>query len=234
MVEALWKKYAFPVQMKAQILALLLFLAVCVYAVYQITKTPDMPLPEGFETKDDPESEDDEEEEEKEEEKKQNEEPETRDVASAPIQTTSLTPMGQSFLDVVKASGANLSLVPTEANLQRASVGQKEEAEGFIDNVLTKASKGTKESPALLSKEDLYALYEPLQHTIKPHQKAPTVLPALSSDVSTDKGTLAEKIKMNQIYTPSIRQMIRDDISTAVQEEVNAAENPYEVSYSCI
>jgi hypothetical protein len=75
--------------------------------------------------------------------------------------------------------------------------------------------------------------YKPSATIIKPHEKVPKQLPTMTASVGTDAGTKAQEIAMNNIYTPSIRQMIRDDVAQTVREEVEANQinNPYAVNY---
>ena len=75
--------------------------------------------------------------------------------------------------------------------------------------------------------------YTPSQTVIKPHEQVPKMLPTMTALLDTDKNTQAQQIAMNTIYTPSIRQMIRDDVKDVVREEIEANQinNPYAVNY---
>jgi hypothetical protein len=86
----------------------------------------------------------------------------------------------------------------------------------------------------IVDKDALLASYKKHQEKIKPHEALPTGLniPSLSSKLATDKGTMAETIKAGEYLSPSVRQMIRDDVSKVVREEVDGSYyNPNEVKY---
>ena len=75
--------------------------------------------------------------------------------------------------------------------------------------------------------------YKPSVTVIKPHEQVPKMLPTMTASTETDKNTQAQQIALNAVYTPSIRQMIRDDVKDVVREEVEANQinNPYAVNY---
>lgn len=87
----------------------------------------------------------------------------------------------------------------------------------------------------IVEKDAIMAAYKKHQETIRPHESLPTTLdlPSLSSSLPTDKGTMAETINSGEYLSPSVRQMIRDDVSKVVREEVDGSYyNPNEVKYS--
>lgn len=75
--------------------------------------------------------------------------------------------------------------------------------------------------------------YTPSQTVIKPHEQVPKMLPTMTALAATDKNTQAQQIALDSVYTPSIRQMIRDDVKDVVREEVEANQihNPYAINY---
>ncbi len=85
----------------------------------------------------------------------------------------------------------------------------------------------------IVDKDAIMAAYEKHQERIKPHETPSDILPSLTSKLATDKGTMAETIKAGEYLSPSVRQMIRDDVSKVVREEVEGSQyyNPHEVKY---
>ena len=53
--------------------------------------------------------------------------------------------------------------------------------------------------------------YKPHQEMIKPHMIPRTVKATAPNKVASDAGTQAETIRENEVVTPSIREMVRDD-----------------------
>ncbi len=86
----------------------------------------------------------------------------------------------------------------------------------------------------IVDKDAIMAAYKKHQETIKPHEKPSDILPSLTASLPTDKGTMAETIKAGEYLSPSVRQMIRDDVSKVVREEVEGSQyyNPHEVKYN--
>lgn len=83
---------------------------------------------------------------------------------------------------------------------------------------------------ALLNKQ---APYTPNPIVIKPHETPKVEPPSLTASVTTDRGTQAEKILQDSIFTPSLRQQIRDDVSGTIEDVFDEGFlNPYEVTYT--
>jgi len=59
--------------------------------------------------------------------------------------------------------------------------------------------------------EDNASNYKPHQEIIKPHMTPRVVNPTSTGKVASDAGTQAETIRENEVLTPSIREMVRDD-----------------------
>ena len=53
--------------------------------------------------------------------------------------------------------------------------------------------------------------YKPHQEVIKPHMTPRVVNPTAPIKVASDNGTQAEAIRENEVVSPSIREMVRDD-----------------------
>jgi hypothetical protein len=107
-------------------------------------------------------------------------------------------------------------------------------------NLATKVEDPTKDQLALAQGAGITPTakqpsveYTPTPTIIKPHEKVPTMLPTMTASTESDKNTQAQQIALNAVYTPSIRQMIRDDVKDVVREEVEANQinNPYAVNY---
>jgi hypothetical protein len=106
-------------------------------------------------------------------------------------------------------------------------------------NLATKVEDPTKEQLDLVQgagvtpTAPLTTSYQPSATIIKPHEKVPLQLPTMTATAQTDKDTQAQQIALNTVYTPSIRQMIRDDVRDVVREEVEANQinNPYAIDY---
>jgi hypothetical protein len=80
--------------------------------------------------------------------------------------------------------------------------------------------------PGALTSEP--SIYKAFQQYLKPHETPAAAQPALTAN---QKG--ADAVLANAILTPSIRQMIRDDVREAVADELAAQEpeNEYEITY---
>ena len=126
----------------------------------------------------------------------------------------------QNLLQAIQQRIGNSGNVPTDTNLSMASDGSKD-ASGVWQG--KGSSKGVDASGS--------DVYVPNQETIYPHQRPPAQPPRLTATVPTDAGTQAEAIQTNQILTPSMRQMIRSDVKSAIKEEVNDIQNQYEITY---
>jgi hypothetical protein len=85
----------------------------------------------------------------------------------------------------------------------------------------------------IVDKDAILAAYQKHQEVIKPHETPSNIIPSLTSKLATDKGTMAETIRAGEYLSPSVRQMIRDDVSKVVREEVEGSQyyNPHEVKY---
>ena len=109
---------------------------------------------------------------------------------------------------------ANPMNVPTQGNLQTIQEGST--------------------AIPVLTLEEIKAKYLPLAQKLKPHEQPMAKPSPLTSHVQTDKGTLAEKIQQESRLAPSLRDMIRKDVSDVVRQELEGAQydNPYEVRYT--
>lgn len=92
---------------------------------------------------------------------------------------------------------------------------------------------GSSVATPVLTREEILATYAPHLLTIKPHQSAPTPRTPLTASVPTDKGTGAEAILSSSVVTPSLRDMIRRDVSDVIRQELEGAQydNPNEIKY---
>ena len=59
--------------------------------------------------------------------------------------------------------------------------------------------------------KDMGSGYKPHQEVIKPHMTPRTVNQTATGKVASDNGTHAEAIRENEVLTPSVREMLRDD-----------------------
>ena len=75
------------------------------------------------------------------------------------------------------------------------------------------------------------AEYKPHQEIIRAHMTPAEIKAALTAKVASDKGTQAQEIQDGAFLTPSLRDMIRNDIKKAIKDEMNEIKNEYEVSY---
>jgi hypothetical protein len=144
---------------------------------------------------------------------------------------------------LVSASAENRGQTGANSSYSQAVATLTPEFKNFLKqvqaNIATKVEDPTKEQLALAQGAGVAPVasatpsYTPSATIIKPHEKVPLQLPTMTANLSTDKGTQAQEIAMNNIYTPSIRQMIRDDVKEVVREEVEANQinNPYAVNY---
>ena len=125
-------------------------------------------------------------------------------------QTATLTPELTKFLEQVKTRVPVEYPSPTAANLAAA---QGEDASGSLI------------VPGSLFSDP--AVYKAFQKYIKPHETPTAEPPGLTAN---QKG--AEAVQADAILTPSMRQMIRDDVRKAVGEELQAATDEYNNEYS--
>ena len=74
-------------------------------------------------------------------------------------------------------------------------------------------------------------LYTPNQQIIRPHMTPEELKAAILAKVAGDRGTQAQTIQEDSILTPSVRDMIRDDVKKAIKDEFNEINNEYEIRY---
>ena len=143
---------------------------------------------------------------------------------------------------LVKATAADRGQSGDESEYAQAVGTLTPEFKKFLKevqaNVATKVEDPTDDQLALaqgagLTPTPSASTYTPSATIIKPHQTPFPTLPTITANAATDKGTKANKILIDSIYTPSIRQMIRDDVAKTVREEVEANQinNPYSIDY---
>jgi hypothetical protein len=79
-----------------------------------------------------------------------------------------------------------------------------------------------------------YSSYFPHQKTIRSHQTPHTETIAVSANAPTDRGTVAEKIAIDDKKIASLRQNIRDEVANVVRDELNGSAffNQYQINYS--
>jgi hypothetical protein len=77
------------------------------------------------------------------------------------------------------------------------------------------------------------ATYTPLTQRIRPHENLPENFPTMTASASTDKGTGVDAILKDEKKMSSIRQMIRDEIASAVRDELSGSRlfNQYQINY---
>jgi hypothetical protein len=75
------------------------------------------------------------------------------------------------------------------------------------------------------------AEYKPNQPIIKAHMTPTQIKTIVAAKVNSDLNTQAQTIQENSVITPSIREMIRNDVKKAIREEIQAINNEYEVQY---
>lgn len=73
--------------------------------------------------------------------------------------------------------------------------------------------------------------YTPSQQVLPPHKTPMTQPQALTATSTTDGFTGVANIQADAILTPSVRQMIRDDVKKAVKDELTTIQNEYEIVY---
>ena len=73
--------------------------------------------------------------------------------------------------------------------------------------------------------------YKAHQEIIRPHMTPAELKAAIIAKVASDRGTQAQEIQEGSILTPSVRDMIRDDVKKAIKDEIRDINNEYEVSY---
>ena len=73
--------------------------------------------------------------------------------------------------------------------------------------------------------------YKPHQQIIRPHMTPAEVNAAIQARVSADRGTQAQTIQEESVLTPSVRDMIRNDVKKAIKDEIRDINNEYEIQY---
>ena len=73
--------------------------------------------------------------------------------------------------------------------------------------------------------------YKPHQEIIRAHMTPTELKAAIQANVTYDKGTQAQAIQDASILTPSVRDMIRNDVKKAIRDEMNEINNEYEIKY---
>ena len=73
--------------------------------------------------------------------------------------------------------------------------------------------------------------YKAHQEIIRPHMTPTELKAAILAKVSADRGTQAQTIQEDSILTPSVRDMIRNDVKKANKDEINDIKNEYEIQY---
>lgn len=76
------------------------------------------------------------------------------------------------------------------------------------------------------------AEYKAHQEIIKPHMTPTEVKTAIQANVAADKGTQAQTIQEGATLTPSVRDMIRNDVKKAIKDEIRLINNEYEIQYT--
>lgn len=75
------------------------------------------------------------------------------------------------------------------------------------------------------------AEYKPNQQIIRPHMTPQQIRSAITAKVAADKGTQAQTIQESAVLTPSLRDMIRNDVKKAIKDEIRDINNEYEIQY---
>lgn len=73
--------------------------------------------------------------------------------------------------------------------------------------------------------------YKPHQEIIKPHMTPTQLKAAIQAKVAADRGTQAQTIQEESVLTPSVRDMIRNDVKKAIKDEIRDINNEYEIQY---
>lgn len=73
--------------------------------------------------------------------------------------------------------------------------------------------------------------YKPNQEIIKAHMTPTQIKTLIAAKAKADLNTQAQAIQDSAVITPSIREMIRNDIKNAIREEIDAINNEYEIQY---
>ena len=91
-----------------------------------------------------------------------------------------------------------------------------------------------KPTPTVITWDQFLATYVPNKEVLKPHQTGQSQTTPLTPSVPTDKGTKAEEILRGSALTPSVRDMIRREVSDVVREELEGSQynNPMEIKYT--
>jgi hypothetical protein len=124
-------------------------------------------------------------------------------------QTATLTPELKTFMEQVKGK---MSIEYPAPNASQLGAAQGQDATGSLI-----VPGGLLNDPAT---------YKAFQQIIKPHETPTPLTPGLTAN---QKG--AEQVQANAILTPSMRQMIREDVRKAVGEELDSLQNEYEITY---
>lgn len=75
------------------------------------------------------------------------------------------------------------------------------------------------------------ANYKPHQEIIRPHMTPTELKAAILAKVAADRGTQAQTIQESSVLTPSVRDMIRNDVKKAIRDEIRDINNEYEIQY---
>lgn len=129
--------------------------------------------------------------------------------SASPPAPLSLEPKLQDFLKESRNTGPN---TPTGAQLSMAQGA--EEGNMVQDDQRISSSS-----------------YSPHQEIIRPNGFPRTVQPQLTATAASDAGTQAEHIRVSSPLSPSIREMIRDDIKKTIKEELDSVNHPYSINY---
>lgn len=73
--------------------------------------------------------------------------------------------------------------------------------------------------------------YKPHQEIIRPHMTPTQIKAAILAKAAADRGTQAQTIQEESVLTPSVRDMIRNDVKKAIKDEIRDINNEYEISY---
>ena len=73
--------------------------------------------------------------------------------------------------------------------------------------------------------------YKAHQEIIRAHMTPTEIKAAILAKVAADRGTQAETIQESAVLTPSVREMIRNDVKKAIKDEIKNINNEYEIQY---
>jgi hypothetical protein len=148
--------------------------------------------------------------------------------SASPPAPLSLEPKLQDFLKESRNTGPN---TPTGAQLSMAQGGVGSMAQGQVGS-MAQGQMGSMAQGQVGRRENDYASsYSPHQEIIRPNGFPRTVQPQLTAIAASDAGTQAEQIRASSPLSPSIREMIRDDIKKTIKEELDSVNHPYSINY---